>query len=565
VLDKLNGYIAGGGRLLLGAGSLPKGSAARGRTLQGFSISDPPASAAVLPANTSVSVGGGTVTEALAFEAWGVAHDDDLPDVTVVAQAGDRPLAYQRVLGNGSLVLLACPFGVSAERDPAADPTSQIDVPLLSPFPLTAHARALLDAFLLQSAILLPGDASLTLTQSLVPSSGASDGNITLLAVVSNPTLAELPLKIALAQPRLGSIVSMEEVRTDQALKSAVGYLPDGYEGSDIGTSTADRIAGADTRVFRVVVAPATGAVELLPALTPPAAPACRGAYVPTADARGFISSSPSFFEHFDSVVLDGGAVMAADAGALAEQGRWLALQGLGGSGKGKVVVDVSPAISLYPGLRLINNTADEYAASLAALTELVTSRLPALGATTLIVSLHQPPENNMDAQEAGRQMAETLRQLAATAAGQGIELLLRVSHKNLVSGTLDTVAWLADQGLTLRLALNAGLLLLEGLTDEEVKEVGKQAGVLLIDAPELDLAGDLRSERGCLHKATAEVRERVMRVRGLLCPGGCSDLLEVVDCVSGVNSKGLDTFGHMYEEAVVLEAGMSERRQLYT
>jgi hypothetical protein len=72
--------------------------------------------------------------------------------------------------------------------------------------------------------------------------------------VISNPTLYEQPFWI-----EGDGIVAVAELPLNQSEKTAVGYLPDGYQSVDVGQTTATTIAGGDTRVFVVTTTGESG------------------------------------------------------------------------------------------------------------------------------------------------------------------------------------------------------------------------------------------------------------------------------------------------------------------
>ena len=99
-----------------------------------------------------------------------------------------------------------------------------------------------------------------------------------------------------------------------------------------------------------------------------PAAPRLRALPLPELGTTGGASMHdsillrPSFFDHFDTVVVDWRYMESQTMKALATEGRWAYMQSL------STVVDFSSGINLYPDLRLCNNSAFEYARSMGAM-----------------------------------------------------------------------------------------------------------------------------------------------------------------------------------------------------
>ena len=134
-------------------------------------------------------------------------------------------------------------FKCGIDEDPHAD---------RQPFQLAQVARTLIDQALKKAALF---DLGLNLTW--VPKR-ISDTEYIL--GVSNNYLKEMALSInistASSRP-LGKITGVAELALDQSEKSAVGYMPHGFEHADLGKSTKTTIAGADMRIFRLTLAAA--------------------------------------------------------------------------------------------------------------------------------------------------------------------------------------------------------------------------------------------------------------------------------------------------------------------
>lgn len=90
----------------------------------------------------------------------------------------------------------------------------------------------------------------------------------------------------------------------------------------------------------------------------------------------------PTFFQHFSIAVVDSDYLTSRDESFLQLEGRWLQSQGL------EVYVDATPAINLFPGLRLTTDAIGLHNTTIATLTSLL-HKMPLLGSAHLIVSLH--------------------------------------------------------------------------------------------------------------------------------------------------------------------------------
>lgn len=71
------------------------------------------------------------------------------------------------------------------------------------------------------------------------------------------------------------------------------------------------------------------------------------------------ILARPTFFEHFNGVLIDWSYLRKTTKEALAKEAGWLARQGL------RIAVDISSRMNLYPDLRLVDNDLEEFAASM--------------------------------------------------------------------------------------------------------------------------------------------------------------------------------------------------------
>lgn len=364
VRTNLAGAIAGGARVVATAGAV----GAIGAIVAGVSAPEMASvgstGCAVLPAGTKVDVhegslsgntGGGSVTvsEAHAFTACTL----QLPagNTTVLASAGSVTLAAEVAAGSngGSLVVLASPYGVPMQR--VLVPSSAVDVTLPSPFPLLSHAAAVLAATLnatvlfdaqpppVQQAVVA---STLSMATGAVTSNTPVTGLSTIVTrvsqgvyflLVANPALRQQPLAIS---SRSGTIAALQEVQLLNPVRHAVGYLPDGFSGAQLGSNSATTIAGADVRLFKITLTSASASasrgtvlgleqglglrrklterlsVTPLPPSSPPPLPRGSGLRlrptVPPSDGSGgggmrasIEQARPFFFQAWDTVLVD--------------------------------------------------------------------------------------------------------------------------------------------------------------------------------------------------------------------------------------------------------------------
>lgn len=455
--DKLQAYVEQGGNLIITAGNLdalPGG-------LGGMEVSGPPV---LQPARTSLKTESGALAETASFDLYSLHLP---PEAKVRAECAGMPAVVDVSLGKGSITVLASTMGVPAQAAMAGPLKNEIDKPLDKPFPLLAHVRAELDQAFRSQALFEAGEGLSVITCRRGP------GEYTL--AIANNSLEARPIQIV---SHCGPIHTSEELALDQSEKSAAGYLPTGQEGRDVGVTDSTMIAGGDVRVFRIGVT--EQGVEELPAIEPPPRP--QGRILPLGKAVNIqeaLLARPTFFEHFDAVSVDWRYVQARDLEALRQESQWLARQGV------RIWIDLTSGINLYPDIRLIDNDAPEYAASMQMLEGLL-EKTASLGAHDLIFSLHRVPENNFTREETLAAFEKTLVSLCAKAAEKSITLYLRQSSK---SESLDELEKLQQRvgASNLRLALSTALLLPSGKTLEAISAMNDRVGLWLASAPAPD------------------------------------------------------------------------------
>ena len=339
------------------------------------------------------------------------------------------PAAAGGTWDKGQVTVFASPFGVAEKPQCALPAKGGEDKPLDKPYPLLAHVRETL-APIFRSQMLFGTDgASVGKGLSLTTCRRAA-GEYT-VALCNNTWEAKPFALVSLA----GAVTNVTELATDCAEKKAVGFLPEGITNA-VGEDSASSIAGGAVRIFRVCTDEARSSkpVQGIPFVQPTPNPARHGlALRNTASIQREILLRPTFFRHFDAVLVDWRYLAQRDRDTLAGEAGWLKRQGV------RVVVDLSSGINLFPDIRLANNDTNEFARSMAAVSG-VLDKMTALGAKDLIISLHRQPENNMEATPFYASLTETCRTLARQAAGAGITLHLRQTP-NKMTPALDNLA----------------------------------------------------------------------------------------------------------------------------
>ncbi len=471
IRDKLTAYVEDGGRLIITAGSLanlPGG-------LFGVEATREPRP---IPPGRSVMLDGKAIKEDRPFELLPLRL---LQPADVRGRCGKVLAVVEVRSGRGAMTVLASPFGVGAERAVTGPITNPIDKPLAKPFPLLNHVRATLDASMRSTTLFEVGQGLACVTCR------RGEGEYTL--GVFNSELRPRPFKIV---SHCGPIASVQELPLDQSEKSAVGYMPKGFEKVPVGESDTSTIAGGDVRIFRVRISRDT--TVPIPHEVPPARP--RGRILPLrsiASIKQEVLARPTFFEHFDGVMVDWRYVHHRSVDAVRAEAGWLRRQGLG------IVVDLSPGLNLYPDLRLLNNLQGDYEASMAVIDD-VLAKMALLGAQDLVLALHRLPENNFTPKQSWASWEATLREVCRSATKQGVTVHLRLYPARPPSNVESALAFIDRvKAPNLRLAPSTAALSVDDAKRLEAR-LKERLGLWMVGAP----ADDVGGRRWTVHEPVA-------------------------------------------------------------
>jgi hypothetical protein len=471
VRDKLEAYVEQGGHLILTAGNLAKLPGG----IAGFQIGN---SVKHFNKGARVRVGTQQVVEDGPFDLNTLA----LPKmVRILAECSGVPAAVVAPFGKGEVTIIASPFGVGGKevegvRDLLAGQLhNEVDKPLPKPYPLLKHMRAVMGEAFRAQMLFTAGEGLSLITCRKGP------GEYTL--GITNNSWSSHPFKIV---SFCGPIESIRELPLDQSEKGALGQLPFGLENINLGVSNEENIAGGDVRIFAVRVKE-ENLVEIAHA-APPARPRGRGLSLRRARLlKEEVLARPTFFEHFDSVVIDWRYLQERDPDQLKRENMWIRLQGL------ECLVDFTSGINLFPDLRLVDNSEWEYAASMAAIEGVIT-KMEILDVRHVILSLHRQPENNFTRDQTWQSFAQTLRRICEKAGEQKATVHLRLTA-GAPSQDFKRVATLLNQAgvPNLRVAPSTALLLsTKNAVAEFTGQLKDKVGLWLVSAPRVDLAGRL-------------------------------------------------------------------------
>ena len=433
--------------------------------------------------------------------------------------------------GQGKITVFAGEFGMQPAL-PGVSLQNVTDRPLAKPHALGDEVRrGLIEIFRQQSLFEVAGEGLSVVTCR------KQAGEYTL--GIANNTWRESRFRIT---SRSGTVESITELPLDSAEKTAAGYLPEGVDGGAVGRSGPDTIAGGDIRIFSVRLAEA--GVRDIPHAPPAPRPSGRLLTLRhTRNLKEEILARPTFFAHFDGVVVDWRYLHDRAPATLRGEAGWIRRQSL------RVVVDLSSGVNLYPDLRLVDNLAGEYAASMAVLDE-VLAKMTALGARDLMLSLHRVPENNFTAEQTTAALERTMKALAAKAASRDITLHLRMTGDKAPQRLAD-LAGLIDRvgGPNVKLAPALSMLLAEVTPPAEAAPwLAGRLGLWLGAAVRRDVTGQVYDLHAPLHTLPAADQARL---REWLGAGDSAPI--VLDAI-------LANQDEEYLDAVVIESAKAER-----
>jgi len=313
---------------------------------------------------------------------------------------------------------------------------------------------------------------------------------------VLNNAYHALPFSIV---SHCGPIASIREIAVDTSERGAPGQLPPGVDFAAIGVNGPATIAGGDVRIFEVRLK--TERVEEIPHVVPLLRP--RNRILPLrkiASIKEEILARPTFFEHFDGIVVDWRYLHDRRLETVQQEAGWIARQKL------RVIVDLTSGINLFPDLRLVNNSPEDLAASLTVIDD-VLAKTAVLGGRDLILSMHSQPEVDFTSQQYVASTDATLKEICRRAESRQMTVYLRVCPGKPPANLADARESLKRLGMAnLRLAVNTGLLAASGPVAKELAaEARGKIGLWMAGQPALDIDGRLWS----VHQRIADPEKR--------------------------------------------------------
>lgn len=462
--DKLQSYIEQGGILVITAGNLAK-------LKNGLANVKANKECLTFKAGTEIKFDNEILIEENPFELMSLTYPKG---TRIIGTCENIPFAIELQYGKGRLIVLASPFGISSETVNQNLIRNEVDKHLVKPYPILKHTNKVIDKILCEQMLFEVGkDLAFIVCRK-------SQGEYTI--GIFNNSLHELPFNIV---SHIGEIKSINELPLKQSEKQAIGYLPEGFEDIDVGISRDNIIAGGDVRVFNVKVNE-TG-IEEIPHIKP--SHRRKGIILPLSDIMSIkeaILAKPTFFEHFDGVVVDWRYLHEKEKSILQQESGWIQRQGL------RIFVDLTSGINLYPDLRLLNNSEENYNNSMDIISSLL-EKMDALNSKDFIISLHRIPENNFTIEESWKSFDETVRHICSKAEKYSIKVYLRMCQGKPPWNLQEAVNFIDRVGTkNLSIAPNIGLLLGQKVKSVDISDYINNIGLWLVSTPEYDIVGKL-------------------------------------------------------------------------
>ena len=458
--DKLLNYVENGGHLMITAGNLNKFPGG----LAGVQVVGSPR----LFQSSFLQVGNESCKEDNSFSLYPITYP---AHARVISQCDEMPAAIEIDYGSGCITVFASPFGVNAQSAFKEPITSEENQSLPKPYPLLNHVRVILDKVFQEQELFDVGNELSLITCR------RNSGEYVL--GIENHSWEEKPLRIV---SKCGAIVSKRELSLDQSEKQAIGYLPEIVQNTNTGKSGTDIIAGGDIRIFVVNVHEHN--LEVIAHETPPTRPT--GRILSLRDIHSIqeaILARPTFFDHYDGVIIDWTYLRNRDSEALRTESGWIMRQGM------RVIVDLSSGINLYPGLRLIDNDPEEYVKSMDIIKDIL-KKMPFLHSHDLLLSLHRFPENNFTIEQTWNAFDHTLKEICKLAEDDKIIVYLRMSP-NKPPWNLNEAVQFMDRvaAPNFYLTPSTALLISKRIDNQEITTTMKnRIGMWLVNAPSYDM-----------------------------------------------------------------------------
>lgn len=476
--DKLESYVNEGGHLVITAGSLknmPDGIAGIHTGCKDMLCT------------SSINYKGKTFNENSPYTLAELVFP---ASATVIQKAGEFPAAIEMVAGKGKITVIASPFGIAETPQCELPAVVKEETPLAKPYPILKHTKALMEDIFASTQLF---DANPELSMVTCCRGG---GEYTVL--LSNQSWSPKEFTI---RSKAGKIQSIKELPTDCSEIKAVGFTPKIAIKASLGKNTSKTIAGGNVRIFRIFLNE-ENKITTMPESYPTPNRTGRALVLRNIrDIKEEILSRPTFFEHYDRVVIDWRYLQEKEKEALKQESGWIERQKL------KLTVDLTSGLNLYPDLRIVNNDSVFYQKSMDIMKNII-DKMEVLGADELLISTQRTIENNYSIEQFYTSLKKSFQTLADYAGKKNIRLLLRQTI-NRTPDTIEGLQKLMEEINHPNLALVPALALLlddEANLDKNLSRL-KQMDIkyLLLSVPEKDIHHQLWSTNTPIYKSNCK------------------------------------------------------------
>jgi sugar phosphate isomerase/epimerase len=407
--------------------------------------------------------------------------------VTVLASVAGKPFILRARHGDGMVDVVASPYGLRAEPTTApAAISNKADEEIPRTFHLLDSVAAHLSDVLAEQKLVDVGNPRLGYTTSWVDERH-------LVVTLINSGSAWEAYKLSCGT---GTIKAVREWKLPPCPATTLGYYPAVTKDAILaavakGSPSRDAVEPGDVRVFALEVE------GLGVALQPPIPIAARGdtrflSLWHVENLRDALLTRERLRQHFGGVKIEAKYLLERDTEYLKEEGAFFRRQKLDG------IVDFIGLLNYYPKLTLIENLPERRDESIRVITGILDKMQP-LGLTRALFALHRNSENNFGLEQARQSFASSLSLIADLARERGITVYL--STRPLVArarlGKVDlpgvssagTAAFIRGLGKpNLKLCLDVSHALMVGEEPAAVmEELGPEVALLAASAPVQD------------------------------------------------------------------------------
>lgn len=482
--DKLQAYLKDGGHLVITSASLknmPNG-------ISGIYVGETTYTSAA-----AITYKGKKIPETEKYTLSQLTYPSH---ATILQKSDTIPAAIEVNSGKGKVTVLASPLGITEQPQCELPVLVKEEQILAKPFPVLNHVKTLMDD-VFSSVQLFRTNPELSMITCY-------KGNNEYTVLISNDKWSSKEFNIS---PKTGKIVSINELSTDLSEMKAIGFTPKVVK-QPVGKNTRNTIAGGNVRIFNIKLQDAN--ISVIPKITPNKTKH-KGSLVlrNISSIKEEILQRPTFFEHYERVVVDWRYLYNKEKNLLQQEAGWISRQKL------KISVDLTSGINLYPDLRIVNNDELPYKKSMDAIRN-VMDKMIVLGADVLLLSTQRTIENNFTLEDFNKSLKTTFVELADYAKDRNIQLVLKQEYSRTPSSIGDLKKLIEDvnhDNFTLAPSL-ALLLLDEGNIKDNISLMRKmEINNFVVSGPAKDIHQQLWNANLPLYKfQDKEKAERIIK-----------------------------------------------------